>query len=86
MNLDRFSQPMSWENMKHIPMDIDDQVEENEEIRCACGCGYILDIHDETDYVESVIWEDEFISNDPACVERYNNKQKKIALQSNLSE
>lgn len=83
MNLDRFSQSMPWEWNNRSEMAIDGEMEYVHEIHCACGCGCILDLDDLKDYVVSVVWEETFISNDPQCINRFEENQKRIALQSN---
>ncbi|MCU6603790.1 hypothetical protein OCO53_25455 [Peribacillus frigoritolerans] len=83
MNLDRFSQPMSWEWNDHSSMLIDGEPEHENVVKCACGCGKTIDLVDFTSFVESVVWEDIFISSDAACVKRFKANEKGIALQSN---
>lgn len=79
MNLDRFSQPMSWENRKFDPFWDNDQQEK--ELPKCCGCG--IEIYEEEDFVESEIWEDEFIHNDQECIQAYYAKEKRAAGQGN---
>lgn len=75
MNLDRFSVPMYWENKKQDSF-FDEMTVENE-VNC-CGCGIKIYVGEE-DMVESEIWEDEFLHDDPECIKAYYEKEKRVA-------
>ena len=74
-NLDRFSRPLSHEITKPAP---EPYVFESEpEFHCACGCGEQIWLEDEESYVESDLWEDEWIVNDPQHIQRYYRNCRK---------
>lgn len=80
MNLDRFSQPMSWEFQRNDDC-LMDEVEHVEPVKC-CGCGE--EIIEGDDQVESEIWEDEMIHDDQECIKAYYSEvEKRAALGSN---
>ena len=77
ISLDRFSNPLTGEGERYIPESYVHEVEK--EIQCSCGCGERIWLDDEESYLESDLWEDEWIVNDPGHVTRYY-RQKRNAL------
>lgn len=72
-NLDRFSQQMPWE---WVPIGQDDSEPVEKPILCACGCNQEIWLDDETSYVSSIYWEDEFIISEPFHIKKYEKREK----------
>lgn len=84
LNLDRFSQPMSWEwePKGNGPIETDC----SEQIMCACGCNREILLEDVESYVKSHIWEDEYIINDPNHLNKYLQENDQLAGASRTKE
>lgn len=75
-NLDRFSQPMfrEWEPEASGPTEIEYQ----EPIKCACGCGLEIDLDDTDSFIESDIWEDDYILHEPEHLNMYSKQNDQL--------
>ena len=76
-NLDRFSQPMSWESEPKGSGPF--EIECSNPIKCACGCNREILLEDHESYVLSGIWEDEYIVNEPNHLYKYSKENDQLA-------
>lgn len=80
-SLDRFSQVMPWEWQPEHEGPVEIEVNDQDSVLCACGCGQEIDLEDESSFVESVMFEDEFIISEIDHVNQYC-KEKRLAVGS----
>lgn len=75
-NLDRFGWALSSESQSY---DNESNVFESEpEIHCSCGCGQQIWLEDINSYVESEIWEDQYIINENKHILTYYKKNDQL--------
>lgn len=78
ISLDRFSNPLAGEFERFMSEPYIHEAEK--EIQCSCGCGERIWLGDIESYLESEIWEDEWIINDLRHLDRYYRQQKNDLL------
>lgn len=73
MNLDRFSVPTALEQKHSKEFYIKFSEEPQEEVKTCCGCGLEIDIDE--DYVESKLYDEDYIHELDECIIAYYVKE-----------
>ena len=74
MNLDRFSTPLAHEKLSHTKeFDLMFREDIQEEVITCCGCNFEIDETEE--FVESSLYDEEYIHNLDECLNAYYTKE-----------